>query len=152
MPALADTLLASEKGDVLELDELWSFVGSKANVLWLWLAVCRRTQQVVAYTLGDRSEDSARWLKESIPKDYARRASRSDRWKAYRAVFPGRTHRLCAKQDGQTCRVENFNGRLRQRAARFVRRTLSFSKREDFHEEAVRVFITEHNLEILHQR
>ena len=30
LPAFADTLLPSAKDDVLELDELWSFVGSKA--------------------------------------------------------------------------------------------------------------------------
>ena len=66
LPALADTLLAGAKGDVLELDELWSFVASKANALWLWLALCRRTGQVVAYTLGDRSAEGARWLAESV--------------------------------------------------------------------------------------
>ena len=63
---MADTLLAGAKGDVLELDELWSFVASKANALWLWLALCRRTGQVVAYTLGDRSAEGARWLAESV--------------------------------------------------------------------------------------
>ena len=39
---------------------------AKANRLWL--AVCRRTRQVVAFTLGDRGEQSARWLAESIPE------------------------------------------------------------------------------------
>ena len=28
---MSETLLPAEQGDVLELDELWSFVGSKAN-------------------------------------------------------------------------------------------------------------------------
>ena len=31
LPPLSETLLPAEKGDVLELDELWSFVGSKLN-------------------------------------------------------------------------------------------------------------------------
>lgn len=51
---------------MLELDELWSFLQSKANTLWLWVALCRRTRQIVAYTLGDRSQQSAgvprRWI------------------------------------------------------------------------------------------
>ena len=144
--------MPAQPGDVLELDELWSFVQSKANRLWLWLVVCRRTRQVVAYTLGDRSEESARWLAESIPGSYAACPTRSDFWEAYAAVFPPATHRRCAKQQGETCRVENFNNRLRQRQGRFVRKTLSFSKREDFHEEAVRIYVTEHNLQILRQR
>ena len=49
-PAFTDTLLPSEEGDVLELDELWSFVGSKTQTLWLWVALCRRTRQIVAWT------------------------------------------------------------------------------------------------------
>ena len=142
---------ARQKADVLELDELWSFVARKANRLWLWLAVCRRTQQVVAYTLGDRGEDSARWLAESIPEAYAACPTRSDYWEAYAAVFGRRRHRRCAKREGETCRVENFNGRLRQRAARFVRKTLSFSKGEAMHELFTRLWIIEHNLEIRKQ-
>ena len=55
LPPLSDTLLPAEKGDVLELDELWSFVGCKANARWVWIALCRQTRQVVAYFVGDRS-------------------------------------------------------------------------------------------------
>lgn len=127
---------------------MWGFVQAKANRLWLWLAVCRRTRQVVAYTLGDRSEDSARWLKESIPAGYRRRATRSDFWEAYRKVFARRTHRCCPKQAGQTCMVERTNGVLRQRLGRLVRRTLSFSKCERVHELVIRWFLTEHNLRL----
>ena len=60
LPTFTDTLLPSERGDVLELDELWSFVGSKAQTLWLWVALCRRTRQIVAWTLGDRSQQGRR--------------------------------------------------------------------------------------------
>ena len=31
-----------------ELDELWSFVRTKRNQRWLWIALCRRTRQVGA--------------------------------------------------------------------------------------------------------
>ena len=57
-------MLPAEKGDVLELDELWSFVGSKANARWVWIALCRQTRQIVAYFVGDRSTDSAFALRE----------------------------------------------------------------------------------------
>ena len=66
MPAFVDTLLPGQNGDVLELDELWSFVGSKAEQLWLWVALCRRTRQIVAWTLGDRSLQSACDLRASL--------------------------------------------------------------------------------------
>lgn len=134
-----------EKGDVLELDELWSFVGSKMNPRWVWIALCRQTRQIVAYFVGDRSEESAHALRERIPSDYRCRATRSDFWLAYAEVFPRRTHRLCNKNEGQTCYVERWNNTLRQRLGRFVRRTLSFSKSERMHELALRLFIHQYN-------
>ena len=70
LPAFKDTLLPSEKGDVLELDELWSFVQAKAQTLWRWVALCRRTRQIVAWSLGDRSEQGAADLRASLPPGY----------------------------------------------------------------------------------
>ena len=45
-PALSSSLLPAQLDDILELDELWSFVGSETQERWLWLALCRRTRQV----------------------------------------------------------------------------------------------------------
>ena len=146
LPPLSDTLLPAEAGDVLELDELWSFVGSKANARWVWIALCRQTRQIVAYFVGDRSADAARALRGRIPADYRCRATRSDYWLAYDEVFPRRTHRLCGKGAGETCHVERWNCTLRQRLGRFVRKTLSFSKCDRMHELALRLFIHHHNL------
>lgn len=39
-----------------ELDEIWSFVGSKRNQRWLWHALDRRISQVLAYVFGRRDE------------------------------------------------------------------------------------------------
>jgi insertion element IS1 protein InsB len=151
LPALEDTLLPSQKGDVLELDELWSFVRAKWQTCWLWVALCRRTRQIVAYTLGDRSQESALWLREAIPHAYCRRATRSDQWEAYGAVFPARTHRCCGKKEGQINHAERFFGSLRARLGRVVRRAYSFSKSEERHAEAVQLFIVNYNLAIQQQ-
>ena len=37
LPALRTTILPTETNDVLELDELWSFVGTKQQKRWLWI-------------------------------------------------------------------------------------------------------------------
>ncbi len=68
LPALEATLLAAEPDDLLELDELWSFVRTKRNQRWLWIALCRRTRQIVAYFVGDRSADSCRALRQTHPR------------------------------------------------------------------------------------
>jgi insertion element IS1 protein InsB len=130
VPPLEKSLVEAHSDDVLELDELWSFVGSKAHVRWLWLALCCRTRQVVAYWLGDRSETSAIHLWERLPHAYVRCHSFSDKWEAYRYVFDYTRHRQVNKDEGETNHVERWFNTLRQRLGRFTRKTLSFSKRE----------------------
>src|SRR4030095_9731668 len=53
-----------------ELDELWSFVGMKANRQWVWIAMDATTRQVLAFHIGDRSGQSAAALWEKIPAVY----------------------------------------------------------------------------------
>ena len=48
LPQIKDVLLAAAPDDVLELDEIWSFVIKKVQKRWLWTAMCRRTRQIVA--------------------------------------------------------------------------------------------------------
>jgi insertion element IS1 protein InsB len=59
LPALSDTVMPPDGNDpeatILELDELWSYVLKKANQAWIWIALCRKTRQVVSYAIGDRS-------------------------------------------------------------------------------------------------
>ena len=62
LPDLNESVLPAEEDDVLELDQLWSFVGAKANKQWAWIALCRRTRQVVAFVIGNRSATSCRAL------------------------------------------------------------------------------------------
>ena len=133
---------------MLELDALRSFVGGKTQTLWLWVALCRRTRQIVAWTLGDRRLQSACDLRAALPRDYRRCATRSDLWEAYRAAFPTRIHRACGKHAGETNHVERWFCTLRQRVSRLVRKALSFSKRAENHLDAIHLFITTGNLAI----
>ena len=102
--------------------------------------------------MGDRSQKSALRLRRRIPPDYRCRATRADLWPAYGAVFPKRTHRARGKEAGETNHIERWFCTLRQCVGRLVRRTLSFSKSAIRHEEAIRLFITEYNLNILRQQ
>ena len=40
-----------------ELDEMWSYVHSKANPRWLWHAIDHYTGKVLAYVFGRRQDD-----------------------------------------------------------------------------------------------
>lgn len=78
LPALKNTLLPAEPDDVLELDELWSFVLKKSRKRWLWTAICRRTRQIVAFVIGDRSAKTCRRLWNKIPEKYKQCLTFSD--------------------------------------------------------------------------
>jgi insertion element IS1 protein InsB len=142
---LEPTLLLSQSDDVLELDELWSYVGTKKREVWIWIALCQRTRQVVAWHFGNRSERTCRRLWEKVPQSYKTSRLYSDFWKAYQAVLPPELHQACGKEEGQTNHVERFNLTLRQRPPRLVRKTLSFSKSTLMHVIQLRLFFIQYN-------
>lgn len=143
--------MTSKGDDVLELDELWSFVLHKGNKRWIWIALCRRTRQVVAYFIGDRSEESCWRLWQRIPRAYRHCQTFSDFWETYATVFGtlAKEHQSVGKESGQTAHVERWNNTLRQRLARFVRKSLSFSKSDEFHEIALKLYLHEYNLRVI---
>lgn len=131
----------------MELDELWSFVMKKTNQAWIWIALCRKTCQVVAYAVGDRSEKTCSCLWKSIPPAYRTRYCYTDFWSAYQAVIPEEHHTAVGKETGETSHVERWNNTLRQRLARFVRKTLFFSKSLFMHDACLSLFLHRYNLE-----
>jgi insertion element IS1 protein InsB len=148
---LSETLLAPDAEDaesmILELDELWSFVVKKANQAWIWIALCRKTRQVVAYAIGDRSEKTCQKLWDAIPLVYRASHCSTDFWRAYQAVIPEEQHSASGKETGATAHIERWNNTLRQRLGRFVRKTLSFSKSLFMHDACLRLFLHRYNLE-----
>ena len=134
---------------ILELDELWSFVGHKGNVVWVWVALERQTRRIVGLAFGDRTAQTALKLWQSLPPSYRKRAiCYSDLWAAYALVLPSKRHRPVSKQSGETAHIERFNNTLRQRCANLVRKTLSFSKDEHWHEVRIRLFIDHYNRQL----
>ena len=145
-PAIGETLALAHSDDILELDEAWSFVLKKKNKRWLWTAICRRTRQIVAYVIGDRSETTCRQLWRCIPDTYKHCQTYSDFWEAYANVFSEETHQSVGKESGQTNHMERWFCSLRQWNARYTRKTLSFSKTDFYHELVTRIFIVRYNL------
>ncbi|MFH0924257.1 MAG: IS1 family transposase [bacterium] len=133
-------IVKPEKSKItIELDEMWSFVGSKENKQWIWLAIDRATSQIVGFHVGDRGEEDAKKLWDSLPPVYRQCAiCYSDFWHAYEKVVPACRHRAVGKETGQTCHIERTNCTLRQRISRLVRKTLSFSKIIDNHIRSIK--------------
>ena len=147
LPELSQTLATPDPAavPVLELDELWSFVAKRSNKRWIWIALCRTTRQVVAYVIGDRSAATCHKLWARIPAAYRHAHCYSDFWEAYRLVIPAAQHTSAGKETGCSAHVERWNNTLRQRLARFVRKSLSFSKSDEMHETCLRLFLHYYN-------
>ena len=128
LPPVAETLRPAEEGDVLGVS--WGGRTGRSG--------CRRNRQVVACVVGDRSEATGRRLGEAIPEAYRGCRSYSDFWAAYASVFPRPTHRSVDKRSGQLAHIERWHNTVRQRLARYVRKTLSFSQSLAFHEVVTR--------------
>ncbi len=133
LPKLRDTLLPAEPEDVLEYDEAWSFVLKKINKRWLWTVMCRRTRQLIAFLIGDRSETTCRRLWERVPSAYRRCDSYSDSWEAHQKTLPQKTHNAVCKENGQVSHMVHWCCTLCQHQVCYVRKTLSFSNCDAFH-------------------
>ncbi len=149
LPPLKNTLLEPTQPErvELELDELWSFVRHKGNKRWIWLALCKVTRQVVACVVGGRGEATCQRLWQAVPHNYRQGTVYTDFWRAYGNVIPDEQHQAVGKETGLTNHALRFNNTLRQRLARFVRKTLSFSKSDAMHLICLHAFLVRYNRE-----
>ena len=130
-----------------EADEMWSFVGKKANKQWIGIAMDAKTHQVIAFHVGDRSRESGAQLWAKVPEVYRQQAVfHTDLYEVYQGIIPAGQHKAITKKARKTNHVERFNNTLRQRVSRLVRDTLSFSKKLANHIGAIKFFIYHYNL------
>jgi len=133
----------------IECDEMWSFVDSKKNEVYIWLAIDRNSREIVGCFIGDRTRKSPCQLWASLPTIYQKCAvTYTDFWQAYKTVIPHERHRAVGKETGQTSHIERLNNTLRQRVSRLVRESLSFSKKLNNHIGAIWYFIHGYNAEL----
>ena len=137
---------AKGKLTVQKIDELWPFVVHKGNKQWVWLTIDADTREIVGCHIGDRSRESAIALWQSILVVY-RQCSNvcTDYWEAYVNVIPSKRHVAVGKDSGLTSYIERLNNTPRQRIARLLRKTLSFSKKLENHIGAIWIFIHDYN-------
>jgi len=116
---------------------MWSFVQKKQNQRWLWHAIDHLTGKVLAYILGDHSDNMFLKLRQllepfGITKFY------TDGWGAYqRGLIPEQY------QVGKvnTQKIERKHLTLRTRIKRLARKTICFSKSEVMHDIVIGLYI-----------
>jgi len=128
----------------IQADELWSFVQKKANKRWIWVAYDPVHRLVVAYHIGSRGKKAAKQFWNKIPAILKNCFFETDDWEAYRSIIPAEKHKL---GKDLTFYIEGFNATVRARVSRLVRKSLSFSKIDKWHNLAIGWFFWKFNLE-----
>ena len=75
------------------MDEMWSFVGSRRNKKWIWLALDVHSGQVIAVHVGARNKRSARSLLDKLPEEIRQKGVfYTDGFHSYKDVLPPDRH------------------------------------------------------------
>jgi insertion element IS1 protein InsB len=88
---------------------LCSFAYRKSEKVWIRLAPCRQTRQIVAFVEGDRGRATRERSWPAIPEFYERATCYySDLWEAYQGAIPEEQHETVGKEEGETSHVERW--------------------------------------------
>ena len=104
--------------------------------------------KLLLFTLVNGIKDAAQQLWQRIDYPYTLCPLYTDQYQAYKGTLPQHLHWAKDKHSGATSHIERWNNTLRQRIARFVRKTLSFSKSQQMHHIMLEWFIINYNLKI----
>jgi IS1 family transposase len=94
----------------------------KKGSLWLWMARSRKTGQIIAAIIGDRSRAMLEELWAMVPDSYRKKLVYTDDYAVYRSFFSAWQHRITDKTDGRTSRMEGINTLFRARVSGLVRK------------------------------
>ena len=106
--------------EAVEIDEQWSFVGSKKNQKWLWYALDRKNKKVLVYHLGKRTDESCQELMNKL-SNFDISTYYTDNWSSYSKIIPKSKHIISKKE---TVNIERNNLNLRTHIKRLARRTI----------------------------
>ncbi|MEM9001144.1 MAG: IS1 family transposase [Bacteroidota bacterium] len=119
-----------------EMDELWSYIGSKANTVWITYAIERETRGTVGFFVGSKTKANIRPLVNNLllrnPKHIY-----TDRLNIYPALVPKTIHRFFRYS---TNHIERKNLTLRTHIKRLSRKTICFSKKKKYLEAHLRIY------------
>jgi insertion element IS1 protein InsB len=121
---------------VLVVDEMWHYLGRKADQLWLWTAIARDTGRLIDWECGGRAATTFMVLLERL-KRWGVRLFCTDYSVVYDSVL-GAGFPYQGKD--RTVAAERTHSRRRHGLARFRRRTCVVSKSKDMVNRSLALF------------
>lgn len=125
----------------VQIDEIWSYVGTKKRKRWLLYAYAPESDEVLAFVCGSRSRATVRKLYQALKHLHITEFC-TDHWKAFQGVFPSERHSI---GKSFTRQIEGVNTSIRARNRRFVRKTCCFSKKIQNHDAAIAMMFAYRN-------
>ena len=116
--------LAPGSAILVELDEMWHYLGSKKNKLWIWKAYRQETGELIDWECGGRDRQTLKKLLDRLSK-WNVKLYCTDNWAAYAEEIP---ESKLYQGKSQTYYLEQNNGRQRHWFARFRRKSIVVSK------------------------
>ena len=132
-----DITVDISKVDEAEVDEMWSFVGTKKAPRWLWHAIDHHTGTVLAYVFGRRQDEGFVALQRLL-EPFGITRYYTDHWGAYERHLVPEGH-CPGKRNTQ--QIERKHLTLRTRIKRLVRKTICFSKSTQLHDIVIGLFV-----------
>ena len=123
--------------EAAEVDEMWSFVKSKAHQRWLWHAIDHLSGVVFASAFGSRADRVFVKLKNLL-QPFGLVHFYTDAAGVYERHLPTSAHTV---GKSNTQQIERKHLTLRTRIKRLARRTLCFSKSVFMHDTVIGLFV-----------
>jgi insertion element IS1 protein InsB len=130
-------VLDQRRGLTSELDEMWSYVRSKANPRWLWHAIDHRSGTVLAYVFG-RRQDAVFLQLKALLEPFGITRFYTDGWGAYERHLETEQHEV---GKANTRKIESKHINLHTQIERLMRRAICFSKTKHMHDLVLGLFI-----------
>lgn len=137
---VSEPMLPSSLAKV-EMDEQWSFVGSKKNQRWLWHSLDHHSRRIAAFELGRRTDRMCHRLCYKLAAVEIEQYYTDD-WKSYRKCLDARRHHI---GKSGTQRIERCNLNFRTHLKRLQRRTICFSRSVEMHDCVLKLYIHHYN-------
>ena len=122
------------KNGIYEIDELWTYIGSKANETWIMYIFDRATKKVLDFKVGARSKVN---LQSLTDQTLLLDPSRICGLNTYKTIIPKSIHRVGLMN---TRHIERYNLSIRTHLKRLSRKTICFSKSVEMLRACLRIY------------
>ena len=101
---------------ILELDEMWHYIGNKKNKLWIWKALDRNTGHLIDWQYGGRNTETLEKLTHRLKGSLNVKTYYTDKGQVYKAVLPASKLIQTKAETHHNCLRHHWFGRFKRKS------------------------------------